>query len=411
MLNPDDEVEAAEKLGHVGMFRAVSVAHLYNLVRRMTVRRFEQNEVMVKQGDVAEDFLLVSSGSVVRLRTDEDGVERQLDEGSFRNTVNSLNIAGGDRSYSTAKCVSPECKAFVISREEFNHQITSTPSLAHEIIVSLSRESSYQTRQRRTPLLRQQTRELNIPAITIAATIESYYRSALNAFLNQRLTGHRAELFPNMHIQVPTRIIYINGFKIMRAYIDKYFDPEDYSSRGPLQPLVRFGAVIAPGVLMTPISSVLEATNAGHQNPEPMTKRWIRGLTPRGVREVIFGIGLNQMSDYLEERTLPVVNDNIVLANAAGSLLAGVISGYLSHIPHNLSAYKLLQPDKSYGELYRMFVEKSAPPGIQSPFARAVFATLFPRGVIIRTLQIVGSFVILNGTITLIQRQESRTQV
>jgi hypothetical protein len=37
---------------------------------------------------------------------------------------------------------------------------------------------------------------------------------------------------------------------------------------------------------------------------------------------------------------------------------------------------------------------------------RTVFATLFPRGVMIRTVQIVGSFMILNGTINYLQVRE-----
>ena len=52
----------------------------------------------------------------------------------------------------------------------------------------------------------------------------------------------------------------------------------------------------APGIIMTPLSSMLEASNAGHMNPEPITTRWMRGITWRMAREVIFGIGLNQMS-------------------------------------------------------------------------------------------------------------------
>lgn len=36
----------------------------------------------------------------------------------------------------------------------------------------------------------------------MAAAIESYYRSALNAMLNARLLGAKASYFPNMHVQV-----------------------------------------------------------------------------------------------------------------------------------------------------------------------------------------------------------------
>ena len=38
---------------------------------------------------------------------------------------------------------------------------------------------------------------------------------------------------------------------------------------------------------MTPLSSMLEASNAGHMNPEPITTRWMRGITWRMTREVI----------------------------------------------------------------------------------------------------------------------------
>ena len=38
------------------------------------------------------------------------------------------------------------------------------------------------------------------------------------------------------------------------------------------------------------------------------------------------------------------------LANFGGSLAAGVACGYLSHIPHNLSTLKLLQPSLSYSQ-------------------------------------------------------------
>ena len=69
---------------------------------------------------------------------------------------------------------------------------------------------------------------------------------------------------------------------------------------------------LLPGVLMTPVSSVLEASNAGHSNPEPLYRRATRGMAPRGVREVIFGVGLNQLSDFCEERVPNNVSESKV---------------------------------------------------------------------------------------------------
>jgi hypothetical protein len=216
-----------------------------------------------------------------------------------------------------------------------------------------------------------------------------------------------------MHIQVPTRIAYICGFKVLRNALDKYVSDADSYDHPHM---VRLTAAVAPGIIMTPISSILEASNAGHLNQEPMTTRWMRGAVTRAGREIIFGVGLNQLSDYFEERFQPHFPSSPVLSNAAGSVAAGVVSGYLSHVPHNLSTYKLMQPHRSYADLYGMFVNKSVPPVIDSmveswptsarALTRTVFATLFPRGVMIRTTQIVGSFIILNGTINYLQLRE-----
>lgn len=50
---------------------------------------------------------------------------------------------------------------------------------------------------------------------TLGAVIESYYRSGLNSWLNAKLTGKPpADMFPMFHVQIPTRVLYINGFKV-----------------------------------------------------------------------------------------------------------------------------------------------------------------------------------------------------
>lgn len=184
--------------------------------------------------------------------------------------------------------------------------------------------------------------------------------------------------------------------------LDREVHPEQYARPD----FVRFLTMVAPGVLMTPVSSILEACNAGHANPEPLLRRSTRGILPRGGREILFGVGLNQLSDYFEERARSTLSSPVA-ANLAGSLSAGVIAGYLSHVPHNLSTYKLMEPAKSYGQLFQKFVDtsvrESAVPafltGRSRAAARVGLAVLFPRGCVIRTAQIVGSFAILNGII------------
>ena len=117
---------------------------------------------------------------------------------------------------------------------------------------------------------------------------------------------------------------------------------------------------------------------------------------------------MNQLSDYCEERVPSI--ENPVIRNALGSMSAGVISGYLSHVVHNMSTLKLMNPNKSYGQHLREYIKKAEsrvpsgiPDSLKSPASIAT-AFLFPTGVLTRTTQIVGSFIILNGTINAINR-------
>jgi hypothetical protein len=65
------------------------------------------------------------------------------------------------------------------------------------------------------------------------------------------------------------------------------------------------------------------------------------------------------MSDYWEERIPHSLVEAEALRNALGSLVAGVCSGYLSHIPHNLSTLKLMTPSKTYSEHLGALVSQS----------------------------------------------------
>ncbi|CAM9114610.1 unnamed protein product [Sphacelaria rigidula] len=206
-------------------------------------------------------------------------------------------------------------------------------------------------------------------------------------------------MFPMFHVQIPTRVLYINGFKTIRSTLNDYVNPVDYA----YPDAVRLASALTPGIMMTPVSSILEACNAT-SNPEPLRRRWMRGLVPRGAREMIFGIGINQLSDACEER---VTIQNAFARTAVGSMVAGVVSGYLSHIPHNVSTLKLLQPELSYREIFTAMVDAnvSRTPREWLPGARRAVATVLtvvlPKGCLIRTAQICGSFMIINGTINM----------
>ena len=299
--------------------------------------------------------------------------------------------------------------------------------LALDIASGLAAEVFRLSNSYSTPLFEQPAQKVNVAAVSVAAAVESYYRSALNSFLNAAIQSTMAkdaagkaaasavkssgmslaQMFQEMHVQIPTRVIYINGFKLSRQWLAGLVEEPvaAATARGDEQTrsLIMLIPALLPGVLMTPISSILEACNAGHSNPEPLYRRWIRGVAPRCGREIIFGLGLNNLTDWAEERIPRDVCETKVMRNALGSMTAGVISGYFSHVPHNLSTMKLLQPSVSYSVHVQSLVNAakqrvpSTMPGPARDVAATALALLLPKGLAIRTTQVVGSFVLLNG--------------
>ena len=271
------------------------------------------------------------------------GVLETIGSGQQLVSFGTLHALGEKPAFATTTATT-EGLAWRLSSSDLRRTFQE-PSIGRGIASGLAAEIFRMSEHYRTPLLEQPPQIVNVAAVSVAAAFEAYYRSALNSLMNASLTGQRSALFPNMHVQIPTRVIYINGFKATRQWLTNEVDQRlnDNQSDTERASLLLIPALL-PGVLMTPVSGVLEASNAGHSNPEPLYRRAFRGFAPRCVREVIFGVGLNQLSDYCEERVPDAFATSKVLRNAAGSLVAGLFAGYLSHVPHNLSTMKLLQP-------------------------------------------------------------------
>ena len=400
-----------ENLAVSTMFTRCTPEQRERVAALFTPLEFKRGEILQLQGEPQERALIMVDGAYVRQRV-EDGdqvhvVAPQGVKGSGA-TVGMLHVLKRDRSFATLKCTS-DGHAFQIKSEDLARALREDRELALGVIASLSYEVRAQTAvyAKQTPLFLQRGKDISseqLPlfAVTCAAAVESFYRSGMNAMINAAITGQpRAALFPNMHIQLPVRVLYINGFKGLRYLMDHKIDLDSLA-----YPQLA-GATLAtvPGVVMSPVSSVLEASNAGHRNPEPMSRRWTRGFAPRCLREVIFGVGMNQLSDFYEERLTGVIQ-NQTMRNMGGSFVAGLVAGYLSHVPHSLSALKLLSPNKSYRELFHSYSdvwERRVPAhvggGALRPYLVGSLACLMPKGVLTRSAQLAGSFIIINSAI------------
>mmetsp|Transcript_24960 Transcript_24960/g.65043 ORF Transcript_24960/g.65043 Transcript_24960/m.65043 type:complete len:421 (-) Transcript_24960:93-1355(-) len=394
------------------MFAHVAETDCVPLAKMFKEEHFGMGDDLIKQDEKQERMFMIRSGIIERIHRsstkDPEKYVEQFGNPASNRSIGSLHFLRCDPAFSTVKCRSEKCVAYTLRSDEFRAALQASPGLSEGVIYSLQREvRSMSKLLRRTPLVQQKTAPGGNPivATSIAAGFEAFYRSALNAYINAHITGEKvARLFPDMHVQVPVRIMYINGTKGIRAYLDDKIDPYDY----PNPALVGFAMMCAPGVGMTPISSVLEAANAGHKNKKPLYTRWVDGVSARCVREILFAAGLNQATDYIEERVPSDVKSG-QLRNLLASLTAGVLSGYLSHVPHNLSALKLMSPKKGYWELFKDYAHQNESrmpkewSQANKTLGARVVAVLMPKAVATRTVQIVGTFILLNGGIYMLR--------
>jgi CRP-like cAMP-binding protein len=220
-LSSEEQGECIRLLKKSVLLRYCDGKQLAEIAQNMSKNVYRKDEVLSLEGQPQKKMFVIARGSVIREKTTEDGRVHHIDTFLGGQTVGSLHVLNKDPSYATSKCTSEEVVTFELSAEKFDELFKTNPEFAWNVAYSLTHEVRRHTRQLRTPLLEQQPKKTPIVAISVAAAVESFYRAALNSILNQKLTGvPMASLFPNMHIQVPTRIVYINGFKGIRQYLE-----------------------------------------------------------------------------------------------------------------------------------------------------------------------------------------------
>jgi CRP-like cAMP-binding protein len=157
----------------------------------MKYKVLPKNAVLLKQGAPSDRFFIMKEGNVHRKYLDpESGREQTVEYAIKARSINSMKILSGDPVFATVKCVSDECKVFEMLRTDFLDVLQKKPQITTKIAEGLCEEIRTGSKKYATPLLEQHPKQdVNIPAVSIAAGIESYYRSALNSILNARLTG------------------------------------------------------------------------------------------------------------------------------------------------------------------------------------------------------------------------------
>jgi CRP-like cAMP-binding protein len=203
-LSKADNQSCQELLKDCEMFHKMSAGQIQTLASRMRLVTLSRNQVLMQQGTPTRSFYLLENGEIRREFVDPGTGKRHTVEFLIKaKSINSMRILSGDPTHSTVRCVSEGgCKFYEMPREMLLKTMRQHPDMGIQMASALSEEVRLASKKYATPLLEQRQQDINVPAVMIAAGIESYYRSALNAQINRALTGVPSDMFPNMHIQV-----------------------------------------------------------------------------------------------------------------------------------------------------------------------------------------------------------------
>lgn len=232
-LSATDMGEAIDGLRSSTMFAQLDDHNMRRVASRMERVEYKKGDILMHQGDPQRSMYIVTRGSVKRVRYEagRQHSTESLGAAGSRNTIGALHLLYNQPTYATARC-STDVVAYRLNSDDLDELFENSQSISKQVVYALSLEIKRQSSLLRTPLLDQRPLSIPIVPTSIAAATESFYRSALNSWLNYRLTGQSAAMFPNMHIQLPTRIFYINGFKIARQVLDTRIEPADYDNPG-----------------------------------------------------------------------------------------------------------------------------------------------------------------------------------
>jgi len=207
-LSQLEKKECIELLKKSILFRDVEYSHLEALAQNMEKKVYKRGDILISEGEPQKKLFVIKQGEAIREKK-INGQVHHIDTHLGGVTIGSLHVLNKDPAYATTKCLS-DVTTYEATSDILNSMFRKNPDFAEGITRSLTNEVRRYTRNFSTPLVLEHPKRTSVLAVSVAASIESFYRAALNSLMNQHLTGIKGGgLFPNMHIQIPTRIVCI----------------------------------------------------------------------------------------------------------------------------------------------------------------------------------------------------------
>ena len=130
-------METRKHLSHLDLFKGLTVEQLDAIARIVSGKEYKKGQIIFSEGDEGEGFYLVISGRVKVYKLSPEGKEQIMHIFGPGKPFAEVPVFGGSRYPANAEAMD-RCKLFFFPKKAFISLIQGNPSLAMNMLASLS---------------------------------------------------------------------------------------------------------------------------------------------------------------------------------------------------------------------------------------------------------------------------------
>jgi CRP/FNR family transcriptional regulator len=130
-------METRQHLSHLDLFKGLTVEQLDAIARIVSGKEYKKGQIIFSEGDEGEGFYLVISGRVKVYKLSPEGKEQIMHIFGPGKPFAEVPVFGGSRYPANAEAMD-RCKLFFFPKKAFISLIQENPSLAMNMLASLS---------------------------------------------------------------------------------------------------------------------------------------------------------------------------------------------------------------------------------------------------------------------------------
>jgi putative ABC transport system ATP-binding protein len=128
-----DAVMICEFLRSVDLFKHLTPSEITNVAEKMKRRRHRQNDIIIREGDLGEEFFLIGQGCVDVLKRGASAEARRVATLSTGEFFGENALITDERRNATCTAASEQVEVFVLGKAEFTRALNTSASFKEQI--------------------------------------------------------------------------------------------------------------------------------------------------------------------------------------------------------------------------------------------------------------------------------------